>query len=63
MLVRRFMFCYYIDPQTFLLPLASCSGLEDLECDEGAVDLEELRKRMQKLKVDLRQNEEDLEDN
>jgi len=27
------------------------------------VDLEELRKRMQKLKVDLRQNEEDLEDN
>ena len=38
--------CQGIDPQTSLLPLASCTGLDDLWFSRNAVDLELLKKKL-----------------
>ena len=45
--------CYMIDPETSLLPLASCAGLEELHCCEDAVDLAELKIKRSDLNVNL----------
>jgi hypothetical protein len=43
------LLCNGIDPETSLLPLILCTGLEWLECDENALDHEELEKRRPKI--------------
>ena len=40
----HYLDCFGIDPQTSLLPLASCTGLKDLRCNIKAMDLRELKK-------------------
>ena len=48
-----------VDSLTSLLPLTSCPGLKELQCDAEAVDLEELRNRMPQLKITLAEEEEE----
>ena len=45
------LICSGIDPQASLLPLESCTGLKTLNCNEGVVDLGELRRRKPLLKI------------
>ena len=47
----RDLSCIDIDPETSLLPLASCNGLKELMCNRNSVDLEELKKRLPELVV------------
>lgn len=46
--------CCGIDRRTSLLPLASCSGLKELICFRGAVDLDELKSMLPELVVTTR---------
>jgi hypothetical protein len=41
----------HVNPQTSLLPLASCTGLKKLKCDQGAMDLEVLRRNLPGLRI------------
>ena len=43
--------CQGIDPQTSLLPLASCPGLVEVLCSPNAIDIEELKKRRPDIKI------------
>ena len=43
--------CLLFHPHTSLLPLASCTGLKELKCNHGAVDLEELKRMRPEVKI------------
>ena len=43
--------CSDIDPETSLLPLASCTRLKELKCDKNAKDLVDLKKMIPGLRV------------
>jgi hypothetical protein len=45
--------CREIDPQTSVLPLASCVGLERFYCTLDAVDLDKLKRRRPDLRFDI----------